>query len=226
MSNCIEETNYIEETVVMEFFELLDREQIRYVLIKNINGELPKRLKDGKDIDILVKLSDRKKFTEVMSQNGFLKRIPPLGKDNGYRFGYQLPEYQFWQKGGIQQTFYIDACFKLMCKSLTPRYWVPLDEMINERIWNEKVWDDQLQCWCVDEKTLLVYLLARSVFDKRTFSETYRIEIDKRKELLKDKEVQSMLQTIFYKYTKTITQYVLESKYEIIIPNYLKYTEY
>ncbi len=226
MSNCIEETNYIEETVVMEFFELLNREQIRYVLIKNINDELPKRLKDGKDIDILVKLSDRKKFTEVMSQNGFLKRIQPLGKDNGYRFGYQLPEYQFWQKGGIQQTFYIDACFKLMCKSLTPRYWVPLDEMINERIWNEKVWDDQLQCWRADEKTLLVYLLARSVFDKRTFSETYRIEIDKRKELLKDKEVQSMLQTIFYKYTKTIIQYVLESKYEIIIPNYLKYTEY
>lgn len=217
---------YISRTLVEEFFQILNKNEIEYVLIKNIDNELPSALKDGKDIDILVNYASEDHFMKIMANNGFLKRIPPLGRENGYTFGYKLPEYQFWQKGNTKETFYIDASFKLMCKSLTPYYWVPLDNIINDRIWVEKVWEEELHCWRMDDKSLIVYLLARCVFDKRTFSEAYIKEIEVRKELLTDDTVKEMLKTVFYKYTDSITKYVLDKKYEDIIPNYFKFTDY
>ena len=217
---------YIDKNLVDTFFKMLNAADINYVLLKNMGHELPERLKNGKDIDVLVNLEDRKRFTETMLENGFLHRIPPLGRENGYRFAYQLPEYQFWQLGGIEQIFYIDACFKLMCKSLTPKYWVPLDESINRAIWENKCWDENLKCWAMDDKTLVVYLLARAVFDKKNFSDVYIQEIEQRKYLLEDKQVYDMLRTVFYKYTDTLINLLRKSEYTKIVNSYITFKEY
>ncbi len=149
-----------------------------------------------------------------------------MGVVNGYRFGYQLPEYQFWQKTGIAQTFYIDACFRLMCRSLTPQCWVPLDDSINRRAWEEKVWDETLQCWIMDEKTLLVYLLARCVFDKHVVSDAYRQEIEKRKQWLYDETVQRMLRTVFYRFTGRISEMITAGAYDAVFETYLQFSDY
>lgn len=217
---------YIDSKLVFDFFKLLNDYDVNYVMIKNIGNELPYHLKDGKDIDILVHLEDRKKFTDVMTKGVFLKRIPPLGSERGYRFGYQLPEYQFWQKGGIKQTFYIDACFMLMCKSLTPNYWVPLDSSINDRVWKKKVWNKELGCWQTDDKTLLVYMLARCVFDKHGFSNAYKEDIEKKKQLIHDDSVQEMLHTVFYRFTEKISSMVISGEYDAIFDAYMRFTDY
>lgn len=217
---------YLDRHLIYDFFERLNCGGIQWVLIKNIGHELPCELKDGKDIDILVRLEDKEKFEQIMLQGGFLKRIPPLGRESGYRFGYQLPEYQFWQKADISQTFYIDACFCLMCKSLTPKFWVPLDETINRRIWENKVWDDELKCFRIGDKELLVYLLTRCVFDKHGFPEGYQAELNRLKPLLKEKEVDRMLRTVFYKCTPMVIQMVMEEKYDDILEAYIRYEDY
>ena len=65
--------DYINKECIYSFFQQLNRDcpAVRYVLIKNINGELPERLKDGKDIDLLVKEEDREAFAEFMHTHGF-----------------------------------------------------------------------------------------------------------------------------------------------------------
>ena len=222
----MKDNQYLDNSLIENFFKMLNESGINYVLIKNIGEELPNHLKDGKDIDILVKLEDREAFMKVMLNGGFLKRIHPLGKEAGWRFGYQLPEYQFWQLGGIEQVFYIDCCFKLMCKSLTPKYWVPLDRCINNSVWENKVWDAKLNCWKIDDKTLLSYLLARCVFDKRTFSEVYKEDIEKLLCYIDDSDVQTMLETIFYKFTPVITEMLKAGKYDEIVRSYISFKNY
>lgn len=218
--------NFIHKEYIDSFFNLLNENEIEYLLIKNIADELPYSLQNGKDIDILVRLENREKFTECMGAHGFLYREPPLGISGGWSFGYQLPQYQFWQLGGIKQVFYIDVCFKLMCKSLSPKMWVPLDESINTHAWQNKEWNETLKCWQMGEKTLFVYLFARCVFDKHTFSEKYIAEIEKRKHLLSDAEVVAMIRTIFYKFTDTLVQLVTEKRYDEIINKYITFVNY
>lgn len=217
---------YIKKEYIDNFFNMLNKSGVNYMLIKNIADELPCNLKDRKDIDIVVKFEDREKFTECMGAHGFLYREHPLGISGGWSFGYQLPQYQFWQLGGIKQVFYIDACFKLMCKSLSPKMWVPLDESINTHAWQNKEWNETLKCWQMGEKTLFVYLFARCVFDKHTFSEKYIAEIEKRKHLLSDAEVVAMIRTIFYKFTDTLIEMVKQDNYDEIIQKYLTFKNY
>lgn len=217
---------YVDSKLVYDFFETLNRSEVRYVLIKNIGQELPHYLKDGKDIDILVSIEDRCKFAKTMLEAGFLKRIHPLGIESGYRFGYQLQECQFWQKNGIAQNFYIDVCFQLMCKSLTPNFWVPLDSAVNRRALEEKVWNERLGCWQMDEMTLLVYLLVRCVFDKHSFSKAYIEEIEKRKQWIYEEVVQKMLLTVFYRFSGRISEMVNAGEYDSILENYVQFTDY
>ena len=195
-------------------------------MIKNISQELPEHLPDGKDIDILVRLDERERYATIMKENRFLYRVHPLGRENGYRFCYQLPEYQFWQKKNIEETMYIDTSFTLMCKSLTPHCWVPLDSSINERVWRCKVWNPSLHCWQLDDDTLLVYLLARCVFDKRFFSDGYCQEIEARKENLSHPVVIDMLQTVFYRFTEELVQLIRDGCYSEIIGRYTRFTDY
>lgn len=217
---------FIDEKHIRNFFSMLNDADVRYMLLKNIADELPYKLKNGKDIDIFVNNEDMSKFSKKMDEYGWLYRVHPLGREAGYSFAYKLPECQFWQLGGIEETFYVDVCYKLMCKSLTPKVWVPLNDLIQEQAWKLKEWNDELQCWQLGEKVLFSYLFARCVFDKRTFDELYIAEIEKRKHLLDDTEVHAMLETIFYRFTDTLISLVKKSDYGAIMHSYITFEDY
>ena len=217
---------YIKEKNIREFFTMLNEENIQYALIKNIAAELPSNLKDGKDIDIIVKLEDRERFALAMVGHGWLYRVPPLGRVGEWNFAYKLPEYQFWQLSGIAERFYVDACFKLMCKSLTPKTWVPLNVPLQEKAWAEREWNEELQCWQLGEKTLFVYLFLRCVFDKRAFSDAYIAEIEKRKNLIDDGEVKALLESEFFKFTDTLIALAENREYGAIVDRYITFQNY
>ena len=217
---------YIEKNLILSFFEELTNSNIEYVLIKNIDNELPEKLQDGKDIDILVKQEDKEKFEKFMIQQGFIKRIPPLGRKNGWNFAYQLPEYQFWQKEKVDCIFYIDASFKLSCKSLTPKTWIPLDDKINIEIWKNKVFDKKNNWWIMDNQTILIYMIVRSIFDKQEFKAGYIIEIEKRKSLLEEENTRFKLSKIFFKYTDRLIYLIKKGQYEDIIIDYFTFVDY
>lgn len=217
---------YIQADVIHEFFENITDSKIPYVVIKNVSNELPDHLIDGKDIDIVVHEDYRDEFEQFMMRNNFEKQIHPLGRERGWNFAYKLPEYQFWKLKNDRMTFYIDASFKLSCKSLTPRMWIPLDTCINEDIWKNRVFDEKNHWWIMDDETILIYLIVRSIFDKREFQSGYVEGIEERKELLNNVEVQYKLSKIFFHYTEPLIQQIFKSEYENIIGNYLTFTEY
>lgn len=220
--------DYIKKEYICTFFQELNHDcpAVRYVLIKNINGELPKRLKDGKDIDLLVKEEDREMFAEFMRTHEFRKKKPPLGRKNGWNFAYQLPEYEFWQKQHIDCTFYVDVSFRLCCKSLTPKTWIPLDACINEDLWKRRIWDEKNQWWIMDDQTTLLYLIVRSIFDKKEFQEGYIKGIEQRLAYLEQEDTQSKLRKVFFQYTPRLTAQIKAKNYSGLIEDYLAFADY
>ena len=216
----------VPEKDVSDFFSLLNENKIQYLLIKNIADELPSSLKSGKDIDVLVNPDDRIRFSKIMEENGYLYRIHPYGIEHGWKYAYGLEKHQFWQKKDCKAVFYIDVCFHLCVKSLTPKTWVPLDDKINHNIWEKVEKNEKLGCPCLDEKTCFVYLFARCIFDKRIFPENYIAEIEKRKGLLEDSEIHELLSCVFYKFTPNLIQLVKAKKYSEIIQKFLSFKDY
>ena len=219
-------TEFVPEKDVRAFFALLNENEIRYILIKNIADELPVRLKNGKDVVLIVHPEEKLRFSKLMSENGFLYRVHPFGSEQGWKFAYGLEKHQFWQKRDCDADFYIDVCFRLCCKSLTPNTWVPLDEKINGSLWEDAEWNETLNCSQLDEKRLIIYLIVRSVFDKRKFSETYISEIEKRKNLLDDAEVRDLLPCVFYKFTESLILLMKSGRYGEIIHKFLSFKDY
>lgn len=218
--------HYIDSTVIRTFFSELNDSHIQYVLIKNIDDELPDKLKNGKDIDILVRETDHEKFHTFMSEHGFHTHTHPKGRAKGWSFAYQLPEYEFWKKDNIKDVLYIDASFKLSCESLTPKTWIPLDRSINDDIWNNRVFDKEKNWWILDDKTQLIYLLCRSIFDKRNFKSGYVHGIEERLPYIDDQDVQKKLSKVFFKFSPVLTDMVKKKQYDQIIRAYLEYADY
>ncbi len=218
--------NYIPAQEIKDFFTQLNSSGIDYVLIKNIADELPNQLQDGKDIDILVKENQIKEFEKFMRSHNYKKRIHPYGKKVGWNFVYKLPESQFWKLNNNQFTLYIDVCFKLCCKSLMPKVWIPLDNYINENIWINKIFDEENNWWIMDNESQIVYLITRSVFDKKEFNSKYITEIEQRKNLLKNESVKLKLSKIFFKYTDSLIAQIENNNYDQIVNNYLTFKEY
>ncbi len=218
--------DFIPAQTINDFFSQLNDSNIEYVLIKNISDEIPNNLKNGKDIDILVNENYIKEFHKFMIAHNFKKKTHPYGKKNGYVFAYKLKEYQFWKFNNRNFKFFVDVSFKLSCRSITPNVWIPLDNIINEDIWKNKIFDKKNNLWIMDDETILIYLFCRAIFDKKEFKNGYITEIEKRKSLLKKESVKYKLSKIFFSYTDNLISQVENNSYETIINNYVTFKDY
>jgi len=218
--------NYIKIEHIYSFFKVLNENEITYALIKNIGNELPDKLPNGKDIDIVVLEENREKFEILMAGANFYKTSHPLGIENGYEFLYGLQEFQFWKLNDATADLYVDASFALSCKGLLPQTWIPLDKKIQERIWRMRVWDAENNWWILDAETRFVYYLVRCIFDKQIFSEKYIYEIEKTYPIVDKVVIRELLQVIFFKYTDRLLQLIEERKYEIIRADYIRFRDY
>lgn len=211
---------------IMLFFKKITELQIPYVNIKNIAAELPNNLTSGKDIDILVHQGFQKQLEPALLSMGCKRVSHPKGKESGWHFGYQLPPCQMWQFPTHAGALYIDIHFKLACHSLMPKIWIPLDASINESIWADKLWDSENGCWRMDDKNLFVYLIARSIFDKKFFSSEYVLEMEQLMHLLGNHEVKERLERVFFSYTGRILELLSARRYTEIVEDYITFTDY
>ncbi len=218
--------NFVDDKKIINFFRVLNINKLSYVLIKNIDNELPSKLFNGKDIDILVKEEEKDKFQKIMSANQFYMQEHPLGRNNGWSFLYGLQEYQFWRLGNYERELYIDASFRLSCKSLMPKAWIPLDDFIQKRVWEQRIFDKEKQWWIMDIHTRFAYYLVRCIFDKKIFSQRYISEIENALPVIDICIVKELLEHIFFKYTDRLLMLIKNKEYNVIILDYIRFADY
>lgn len=213
-----------DRSVIEEFFSLLNENHITYILIKNIAQELPSRLKQGKDIDILVHSDSLTAYHQLMDSHGYIEIIHPKGKEAGWSFLYGIHENSMRKhlKTGLE----IDAYAELCTKSFAMNAWLPLDQSINSSIWEDRVWDAENHWWKMDDVNLIIYLLTRCIFEKGAFSESYIQEIEERRHLLETATCVQRLEKVFFRFTPNLIAAVMKSEYATVIERYKCFTDY
>ncbi len=209
---------------VRELFNILNAHNINYILTKNISDELPDKLKIGKDIDLIIHPNDYDKFKTLLADFGYRKITHPHGKEVGWIFMYGAHENIFLRHA--TNSLIVDAYAELCTKSIVMNAWLPLDRIIQESVWADKVWDAENQWWIMDDENMIIYLITRSVFEKNKFTEAYIREIDKRMRFLVSPDARRKLEKVFFKFTNTLLKMVSKGKYKEILTAYLMFTDY
>lgn len=182
---------------IHSFFELLNKEGIKYVIRNNVNNELPYKLESNKDIDLLIHEDDRSKFETLMNKAEF-DRIYMM---DGRSFVGSIRGNVMWVSE-IPEKLYVHSFYKLCCKSFNNE-WTALSDKIQQRIWSFRLWNEKNEWWELDDSMKLFYLVIRCVFDKGEFDERYIKDI--RKLLKKDRAtIKELLFEVFKGYTDRI----------------------
>ena len=208
------------------FFQIMNDNQINYALITNNGDELPNNLKNGKDIDVLVSPNHIKTVDEVLERNGYLRTRHPKGRQNGWDYCYGSIEHQMWKKTIDNYELFIDLHFQLMCSSLQPRLWIPLDKCVNNDAINNRIFNSEIQCYEIDDESRLIYLIVRSIFDKSSFSDTYIKEIEKRSKYFQNNSFRYKMKKIFFNFTDTLIKMLTKQEYDTIIHRYITFDDY
>ena len=101
-----------------------------------------------------------------------------------------------------------------------------LERSVQKYIWENRVWDDKNNWWIMDDVSILLYLIVRSVFDKKNFREKYIREIEKRITYIDNEDFFLLARTVFFGFTPKLVELVKKKEYECILGKYLSYSEY
>ena len=209
---------------VKDFFRLLNDNNVKYVLTKNIAEELPAKLPVTKDIDLLVHPTDYERYKQLLKANGFLQIPHPHGKECGWRFLYNVHENcKFKHKSTLLE---VDAYAELCTKSIVMNAWLPLDRMLNESVWQSRYYDKENGWWIMDDENQAIYLLARGLFEKHGFNAGYIMEIERRKALLYTTAAKEKLALVFFRFRDIMLEKIRYAAYQDIVPAYMSFVDY
>jgi hypothetical protein len=209
---------------ICNIFKALNSEKIEYILIRNINNELPKSLIIGKDIDILIKKENKQKTLSFFKNENY-HVAPHPHKNNIYL--YNIDKFIYLQNKHNRIIF--DLQFKLVVRSLDAGQWVPLDNRIQESAWINRRFkkiDDEFGYWTLSYDNELIMLITRCIFDKRKFQKGYIKRINELKLKTDLNGVEKKMKLIFFKYAKYLLEHIKNNNYNQIIENYIQFKEY
>ena len=207
---------------ILAFFEAASRDDIEIILLRNINDEIPFNLGKNKDIDLLARKEDEGRLYDFLQRSGFRRVKHP------HRFDprlYKLPKFQFYRN---PQGVYLDITYKLACRSLDAGQWLPLDDEIQKKAWEQKrlVPLDAVFCQMLSIEVELVSLLSRCIFDKREFPIPYRSRIGWLIGRANREELMRLLLLVFFKFSNDLVNLVESCNYEDIITAYIEFRGY
>ena len=90
--------NLVNAQEIINTFNLLNESKLNYILLRNIDNELPSSLIVGKDIDILVNKSDEKSFIKFFHENQYETINHPFKYDI---FLYGVDRFEFKYNNNI-----------------------------------------------------------------------------------------------------------------------------
>lgn len=207
---------------IIEFFKLLNESSIQYVLLRNINDELPHKFDGSKDIDILIHQDNKNEFYKFMKDNSWKKKLHPLEAAGNFNFLYAMDKFDFFTKTGIN----LDICYQLACRSTNADEWMPLDQLIYDSIWSNRKKNSEYPWYEMCREDEIVHLLARCIFDKKKFLEGYINRISELFNLADKNEIIKRLDKVVFKFTPILMELLNNCQYDKIIREYLEYTDY
>jgi hypothetical protein len=214
--------SYVNPKAIIDVFNKLNAAGLDYILIRNINSELPSSLRIGKDIDLLVHYKDRRKFINFFVERGF-KSIKHPHCDNIFLYGANKFE-KFVNKDNVL----LDLNYQLTCQSLNAGEWIPLDHKIQDSAWkNKKInKNDKVTYYSLGTEDEFVVLVTRSIFDKKEFQKGYIEKIDELINVIDVNDVIAKFQLIFFKFTSVLLSMLKKRQYEMILHQYISFSEY
>lgn len=216
--------NTIKYNDIINIFQNLNLSKMEYLLIRNINNELPYRLKKNKDIDLLVKKCDIKKINEFFRNNGYYKINHPY-ENNIYLYGADRFCNYYNSNNGIL----FDLHFQILVRSLDAGQWIPIDKIIQKSAWQSKRYEkkkEDFEYWTLGFEDEYCVLIARSIFDKKEFQDVYINRIEELYNKINPNDVFERLSKIFFKFTPYLIEYLSNKEYNSIINNYISFKEY
>ena len=217
--------NLVKSDELINIFKLLNESKLSYILMRNINNELPASLEIGKDIDILIDKKDEKKFIDFFHKNQYETIDHPFKYDV---FLYGVDRFEFKYNNNNNKILF-DLNFQIAVRSLDAGQWIPLDQTIQESAWKNKRFEQQSEdfgYWTLSYDDEFICLIARSIFDKKEFQSGYQKRIDELFTMINKDEVIEKLDMVFFKYTPYLMKMIEEKNYDEIITNYLQFKEY
>lgn len=212
----------IDRKEILNMFSMLNKNNISYVLLRNIDKELPDNLRENKDIDILVKREDKSKFQKVLYNNGYKKRIHPWDFGNNFLFLYAMDKLEFYAKEKVN----LDICYQLCCRSINAKEWMPVDQLINNSVWENKRYNKQYGWYELSYEDELIHLLTRCIFDKGEFSLGYRKRILELMEKVSMDDEYERLNVVFFKFSHKLIELIRKCEFDKIVDEYMTFTEY
>lgn len=212
----------ISSVSINKFFKMLNENEFEYILLRNIDNELPFKLENGKDIDILIKYENFYKFQHLLIRNQFVEKPHPHRSD---MFLYGARKFKFYRN---KENVLIDVNFQLMCRSLDAGQWIPLDIVIQRSAWKNRrhVNFNGFDCWMLGYEDEFISLIVRSVFDKSEFQLGYKQRIIELIDLIDKNEVRKKMKRVFFSYTNTLLRMIYRHAFDDILNNYLIFKEY
>ncbi|MCF6775585.1 hypothetical protein L3V83_03245 [Thiotrichales bacterium 19X7-9] len=201
----------------------LNESRLDYILLRNINNEIPLHLDLGKDIDILVKKKDEPLFIEFFKKHNYKEVVHPLRNDI---FLYGTDQFRTFKD---QNNILFDLNYQVAVRSLDAGQWIPLDQILQNSAWINRRFEqisDDFGYWSLSYEDELICLVARSIFDKKEFQVGYIKRINELIPMVDWNNVQEKFNLIFFKYTPVLIKLIKKNDYQNIIMNYLKFSEY
>jgi hypothetical protein len=208
---------------VVELFDALNDNAQEYILMRNNLKELPDQLERGKDIDVLIRWSERDQFFAILDKLGYRYLHHPHF-DNVFLYG--VKKYEFFQNP--ENGIIVDVHFDLACRSLNTGEWIPLDQEIQLSAWENRqlIHYGRMSAWMLDSEDLFVVLIVRSVFDKKEFRIEYTAEIRRLLPLIQRNQVLEKLYLVFFKFAPLLLHIVEVGDFHHIVTTYMTYSDY
>lgn len=171
-------------------------------------------------IIVLIKEDYLQKAEIELMKVGIRKTKHPFGKDNNYKFLYQMHPFLRYEN----EFVCVDIFCQLPCGSIMPKTWIPLDRMIQSHIWSEEESVNGIQ-WC-NKLVRYIFLLCWAIFTEKRFSDRIKHYLKDNKMVLDNPIANDLFSVVFFRYTPVLIMQLRMDKYDDIIPNYFHFLDY
>lgn len=195
-------------------FVALNNMKIQYCVVEYNEGI--------RQLEMFVKKDSLENLAKAMEESKFAK----VGSSTDeYSFIYRLTPDAFWENN---EAVTVHTASQMSCVSLSnlSRFKLPLDNLIQESIWDNKKWDNISNIWRISEEDYIIFLLSRCVFDTKCFDERSisiigNISIDWHEAFFKKK-----LEGVFFRFTDSLIRHIEEKRFNDIIHDHRTFVDY